>query len=360
MSESKSTTQRYFVIAAAVLVAGLCAACGYRVMHASAQSTDDAFVSADFTVVAPRVAGQISTLSVDDNQVVHKGQLLAQIDDRDYAAAVAAAQANVAAAQANIDNVSASIAQQQSLIDQAAAALTAARAGAVFADADFARYSDLAQHGAGSQQNAQQARSRSDTARADVSRSDAGLKAARQQVGVLMAQRERANAALQQAQAALDTARLNLSWTRIVAPIDGVVGQRAVRVGAYVTPGTPMLAVVPLQQAYVVANFQETQLTDVHPGQRVEVRVDTWPGVVLAGIVESFAPATGVTFAAIAPDNATGNFTKVVQRIPVKIVLHAGQATLEKLRVGMSVEATIHTDSTPEAHADKVGEVAAR
>jgi membrane fusion protein (multidrug efflux system) len=357
MSEPKSNTQRYLVITAAIVLAALCAACAYRVMQPAGQSTDDAYISADFTVVAPRVAGQISALSVDDNQVVRKGQLLAQIDDRDYAAAVAAAQANVAAAQATIDNVSASIVQQQSLIDQAAAALAAARAGAVFAHADYARYSDLAQHGAGSLQNAQQARSRTDTALADVSRNDAGLKAAKQQVAVLTTQRERAGAALAQAQAALDTARLNLSWTRIVAPIDGVVGQRAVRVGAYVTPGTPMLAVVPLQQAYVVANFQETQLIDVRPGQRAEVRVDTYPGVVLEGTVDSFAPATGVTFAAIAPDNATGNFTKVVQRIPVKIVLRAGQAPLEKLRVGMSVDATIRTDSTHAAHA---AEVAAR
>lgn len=359
-SKSRSNKTVYALGATALALLGLCAALayvGFGAFRPSAQSTDDAYVNADFTVVAPRVAGQISTLTVDDNQVVHKGQLLAQIDDRDYVAAVAAAQANVAAAQAAIDNVSASIVQQHASVDQAAATLSAAKANAVFARADSARYADLAQHGAGSTQNAQQARSRTDTALADVSRNEAALKAASQQIAVLATQRERAVATLRQAQAALDTARLNLSWTRIVAPIDGVVGQRAARVGAYVTPGTPLLAVVPLQQAYVVANFQETQLTDVRPGQLAEIRVDTYPGVVLRGRVDSFAPATGVTFAAIAPDNATGNFTKVVQRIPVKIALHGGQDALGKLRVGMSVEATIRTGGTQTA---PLAEVAAR
>ena len=357
MSESKPNKKKYLIGALAVVLIALCVTAAYAVLDTDGQSTDDAFVSADFTVVAPRVAGQIASLAVDDNELVHKGQLLARIDDRDYAAAVASAQANVAVAQASIDNASASIVQQQSLIDQAAAALAAAHAGYVFAGADDKRYADLAQHGAGSLQNAQQARSRTDTALAEVSRNEAGLKAAKQQVVVLTAQRTRAEATLQQAQAALDTARLNLSWTQIVAPIDGVVGQRAVRVGAYVTPGTPMLAVVPLQQAYVIANFQETQLTHVRPGQTAEIRVDTFPGRVWKGVVQSVAPATGVSFAAIAPDNATGNFTKVVQRIPVKILLRAGQASLDTLRVGMSVDATIRTGG---AQAATSSEVAAR
>lgn len=350
MSESKLNRKIYIGGALLIVSLGLLAGLawgglsgGLRPAGQGVQRTDDAFVSADFTVVAPRVTGQISALAVEDNQIVHQGQLLAQIDDRDYAAAAASAQANVGIAQASIDNVSASIVQQRSLIKQAEAALRAARANDVFAEADHDRYRDLAQHGAGSQQNAQQARSRADAAQADVLRNHAALDAAKEQIAVLETQRERGQAALQQAHAALDSARLNLSWTRVVAPIDGVVGQRAVRVGAYVTPGTPLLAVVPLQQAYVVANFQETQLTNVRAGQAAEIRVDTFPGVVLQGTVDSFAPATGVTFAAIAPDNATGNFTKVVQRIPVKIVLRAGQASLDKLRVGMSVDAAVRT-----------------
>jgi membrane fusion protein (multidrug efflux system) len=344
MSESHPKKKIYIAASVVVVLVGLSVAFAYFVRTSSGQATNDAFVSADFTVVAPRVAGQIGALTVEDNQVVRKGQLLAQIDDREYVAAVASAAADVSTTKATIDNVSASIVQQQSVIDQADASLTSAHAGYVFARADFGRYTDLAQHGAGSQQNAQQARAHIDTAQADVSRNEASLKAAKQQIAVLQTQRERAEATLQHAQAALDTARLNLSWTHIVAPIDGMVGQRAVRVGAYVTPGTPLLAVVPLQQAYVLANFQETQLTHVRTGQAADIRVDTYPGLVLHGTVDSLAPATGVTFAAIAPDNATGNFTKVVQRIPVKIVLQSGQDALDRLRVGMSVEATIHTD----------------
>ena len=354
MSESMSKRKLYVAVALTVLVLAAIAARLTSWWGGSAQTTDDAFVSADFTVVAPRVSGQITALSTEDNQVVHKGQLLAQIDSRDYAATVESAKANVSMAEAAIDHVSASLTQQQSVIDQAGAALAASRARYAFASSDFDRYSDLARQGAGSLQNAQLARSRIDTARADVSRSEASLTAAKQQVAVLQAERERAKATLQHDQAMLDNARLSLSWTRIEAPIDGMVGQRSVRVGAYVTPGTPLLAIVPLQQAYVIANFQETQLTDVRPGQAVDVRVDTWPGHVLHGTVDSFAPATGVTFAAIAPDNATGNFTKVVQRIPVKIVLRKGQEILTDLRVGMSVEATIRTQNSQASTGSKV------
>ncbi|NYE28963.1 membrane fusion protein (multidrug efflux system) [Rhodanobacter sp. K2T2] len=357
MFESIQKRKLYVAVAVAVLVLGASVVSAARVWATSGQMTNDAFVSADFTVVAPRVAGQVSGLDVEDNQIVHKGQLLAQIDDRDYAAAVASAEANVSMARAAIDNVSASIAQQQFVIDQASAALAGAHASYAFARADFDRYADLARQGAGSVQNAQQARSRIDSAQADVSRNEASLRAARQQVAVLHTERERAGATLQHALAMLDSARLNLSWTRIEAPIDGMVGQRLVRVGAYVTPGTPLLAVVPLQQAYVIANFQETQLTNVRPGQSADIRVDTWPSHLLHGTVSSFAPATGVTFAAIAPDNATGNFTKVVQRIPVKIMLRREQPMLDELRVGMSVEATIHTQ---DGEASAESRVAAR
>ncbi|PYE15734.1 HlyD family secretion protein [Paraburkholderia silvatlantica] len=343
MSESTRKRNVYLAAAAVLIVAAVSAAIAVLGRSSSSETTNDAYVTADYTVVAPRVAGQITELLVEDNQVVHQGQLLAQIDDRDYRAAVASAEANVAMAKAAIDNASTSIVQQQSVIDQANAALAAAHANYTFARADYSRYTDLASRGAGSVQNAQQAQSRIDTAQADVARNLATVKAARQQVAVLQSVRDRAQAALGQASAALDTARLNLSWTRIVAPVDGMVGRRSVRLGAYVTAGTPMLAVVPLQKAYVVANFQETQLTSVRRGQTADIHVDTFPGAVLHGTVDSLAPATGVTFAPIAPDNATGNFTKIVQRIPVKILLRPGQPELERLRVGMSVEATIRT-----------------
>jgi membrane fusion protein (multidrug efflux system) len=343
MSRLTYKTKIYVIAPAAVLLVGLSVAFASQGWHAVSQTTDDAFVSADFSVIAPRVEGQVASLAVEDNQVVRKGQLLLQVDESGYLAAVAAAEANVAAAKATIDNVAAALLQQQSVIEQADAAWRSAQANVVFAQADVDRYDDLASHGAGSRQNAQQARSRIDTARATLAREDAGRKAARQQVAILEAQREHGEAAQRQADAALVTARLHLAWTHIVAPIDGVVGQRAVRVGGYVTPGTPLLAIVPLEQAYVIANFQETQLTHVRPGQAVDIRVDSYPDRAWQGEVDSFAPATGVTFAAIAPDNATGNFTKVVQRIPVKIRLAKGQRGLDALRVGMSVDATIHT-----------------
>ncbi len=223
--------------------------------------------------------------------------------------------------------------------------MKAAQAEVGFADHEVTRYSRLAEQGAGTVQNAQQARSRVDQARARLANAQAALLATRKQVDILQAQVASADGQLKRAEAGVEKAELDLSYTRIVAPVDGMVGERALRVGAYVNPGARLLsvAVVPLQQAYVVGNFQETQLTHVQPGQAVRISVDTFSGETLHGRVESIAPATGVTFAAVKPDNATGNFTKVVQRIPVRIVFDDDQPLRERLRVGMSVEATIDT-----------------
>jgi len=343
MSESTRKRTLYIGAAAITLVLAFFTVVIVLRLPSSSQTTNDANVTADYTVVSPRVAGQIAALSVEDNQFVHQGQLLAQIDDRDYRAAVASAEANVAVAKAAIENASASIVQQQAVIEQASASLVSADANFTLARADYRRYADLASHGAASVQSAQQAQAHIESAQAEVARNRASVKAAQQQIAVLQSNRDRAQASLDQAQAALDAARLKLSWTQVVAPIDGMVGRRSVRLGAYVTAGTPLLAVVPLQSAYVVANFQETQLTSMRRGQESEIHVDTLPGVVLHGTVASLAPATGVTFSPIAPDNATGNFTKVVQRIPVKILLHPGQTDLDRLRAGMSVEVTVRT-----------------
>jgi len=309
------------------------------------QSTNDAFVSADFTLVVPRVAGFIKEVLVEDNQQVKAGQLLALIDDRDLRAAAQAADAETLVARAQLQNARATLERQTSVIAQAQASVVSAKAEMDFAAHELNRYNHLAGVGAGTVQNAQQARTRIDQATARLANVTAVLAAERKQVEILTAQRDAAEGGLKRAQAALEMASYELSYTRIVAPQDGMVGERAVRVGAYVTPGSKILAVVPLAQAYVVANFQETQLTDVKPGQGVQVRVDSLGSEVLNGRVESIAPATGVTFASVKPDNATGNFTKVVQRIPVKIVLEPGQALAERLRVGMSVEARIDTAS---------------
>ena len=310
---------------------------------ATRQTTNDAFVTADFTLVAPHVAGFIKEVLVEDNQQVKAGQLLALIDDRDLRAAAQAADAETLVAKAQLQNARATLERQSSVIAQAQASVVAAKAEMAFAEQELNRYNHLAGVGAGTVQNAQQARTRIDQATARLANATAVLAAERKQVDILTAQRDAAEGGLKRAQAALEMASYELSYTRIVAPLDGMVGERAVRVGAYVTPGSKLLAVVPLQQAYVVANFQETQLADMHAGQAVEVRVDSLDGEVLQGRVASLAPATGVTFAAVKPDNATGNFTKVVQRIPVKILLQPNQPQTERLRVGMSVQASVDT-----------------
>jgi membrane fusion protein (multidrug efflux system) len=339
-----TTHRKTALIVAALVVAGLAGVFGPMLLGSDTeQSTNDAYVSADYTVVAPKVAGFITQVLVEDNQQVKAGQVLALIDDRDYQAALAAAQAQLLVSTAQQHNARATLERQASLIAQAQAAVNADQAELAFANHELTRHSRLAEQGAGTVQNAQQARSRVDQASARLANSQAALAAARKQVDILSAQVDSAAGGLKHAQASLERAQLDLSYTRIVAPIDGMVGERAVRIGAYVNPGARLLSVVPLEHAYVVGNFQETQLTHVQPGQPVQIRVDTFADEYLHGRVESIAPATGVTFAAVKPDNATGNFTKVVQRIPVKIVFDADQPLLQRLRVGMSVVAKIDT-----------------
>lgn len=320
----------------------------WRVVFASGpeQSTNDAYVSADFTLIAPKVAGFIDEVLVEDNQPVKAGQLLARIDAQDYQASVMAAQAMVATAQAQQMNAQAMLERQRSLIEEAKATVDADLAQVEFAEHELQRYEHLAGQGAGTLQNSQQAKNRSQTARAQLAQHRAALEAARQQTRVLAAQHTAAEASVQHAQALQARAELELSYTQLVAPFDGVIGRRSVRKGAYVKPGDTLLAVVPVAKAYVVANFLEHQLTHMSPGQRVMVTVDTFPGEQLHGTVDSIAPATGVTFSAIAPDNATGNFTKVVQRIPVKITLDSDQPLIQQLRLGMSVDASVDTAST--------------
>ena len=340
MTNNRKTLLIGSVLAVAVL-AGLFGP--WLLGHDHEQRTNDAYVTADYTVVAPKVAGFIKEVLVQDNQQVKAGQLLALIDARDYQAALDAAQAQLLVAKAQSEDARATLERQGSVIDQAQAAVSAAQAEAAFASHEVARYSRLAEQGAGTVQNAQQARSRVDQAKARLANTQAALLAARKQVAILDAQVASAEGQFKRAEAGVERANLDLSYTRIVAPVDGMVGERALRVGAYVNPGARLLSVVPLDQAYVVGNFQETQLTHVQPGQPVSISVDTFSGETLHGHVESIAPATGVTFAAVKPDNATGNFTKVVQRIPVKIVFDADQPLRDRLRVGMSVEAVIDT-----------------
>jgi membrane fusion protein (multidrug efflux system) len=249
----------------------------------------------------------------------------------------------VNAAQAQINNLGANIERQRALIDQAGATIRASGASLSFAQANAQRYRNLSKAGAGTQEERQKAEAELQNWEAARDRDVAAQQATRKTLEVLQAQRDVAKADLAKAEAALQQANLNVSYTRIVAPQDGMVGQRSVRVGAYVAAGKPLMAVVPLHDAFVVANFRETQLAHMHTQQAVEVRVDSFPDQVFKAHIDSVAPATGLAFSAIAPDNATGNFTKVVQRIPVKIVFEADQPNLNHLRVGMSVLASVDT-----------------
>lgn len=312
------------------------------------QTTNDAYINADFTLVAPKISGFVDQILVEDNQQVKAGQVLARIDSKDYEADLAAANAAVAIAHANADDASAALVRQQALIAQAKSVVDGDISQVQFSRQELARYQNLAKQGAGTLQNYQLSQSRLQTALAKEAEHRAAIKAVTDQLNVITAQREAAMAEVLHAQAMQQRANLNLSYTTLIAPYDGTVGRRSVRVGAYVKPGDLLMAVVPLTQAYIVANFQESQLTHVHSGQSATVSVDTFPGVSFQGHVQSIAPATGVTFSAIAPDNATGNFTKVVQRIPVKIILDSQQPMVSQLRVGMSVEASINTDGKDE------------
>lgn len=317
---------------------------GHKILGTGAiQRTDDAYIRADSVLVSPRVPGQITEVFVQDNQPVKAGQLLAQIDDRDFLVAQAAASADVMAAQAQLQNLEASISRQSAVIDQAAATTRATAASLKFAQANAQRYLNLSNAGAGTQQERQKAEADLEAWRASRDRDEASRVAATKTRDVLKAQLETARAALAKDEAALKQADLNLSYTKILAPQDGMVGQRSVRVGAYISQGQPLMAIVPLHDAFVVANFRETQLAHMVMHQVVELSVDSIPNHRFKGRIASVAPASGLSFSQITPDNATGNFTKVVQRIPVKITFEENQPGLDRLRVGMSVVVSVNT-----------------
>ncbi|MDR5882058.1 HlyD family secretion protein [Caballeronia sp. LZ032] len=346
---------RLIVVAGLVVALLIVAWISFRLLaNPDVESTNDAYVQADFTLVAPRIPGQISEVLVNDNQTVKTGQVLVRIDDRDYRAALMSAEADVSAARAAVANFDAEIARQPSLVDQARATLRSDDAAIEFARANASRYRNLSDAGAGTTQEQQSSSSTLAQQLAQQAHDRAALKTTEQNLQVLRTQRDRAAGTQARAEAALEQAKLNLSYTEILAPVDGKIGRRSARVGAFVTPGAPVLAVVPLAQAYVVANFQENQIAKMRPGARARIRVDSFPGVVIRGRVDSLAPATGVSFAPIAPDNATGNFTKIVQRVPVKIIIDPGQEAASDLSVGLSVEAQVVTGRRSEAVAQGV------
>jgi membrane fusion protein (multidrug efflux system) len=313
-------------------------------------STDDAYVQADNTTVAPKVSGYLHQVLVRDNEPVKAGQVLARIDDRDFKVALDQAKADVAAAEATIASKQAQLDVQHAVIAAAKATIEVDSAAKTFTNQENKRYTDLAATGFGSVQNAQQAQSRNAGAEAAILRDTANLASAEKQVDLLKAEIAQAIAASTRASALQRQAELNLGYTTITAPIDGVVGNRTLRVGQFVQAGTQLMSVVPVEGAYVVANYKETQLTDVHEGQAVDIAIDMFPGKVVHGHVDSIAPASGQEFALLPPDNATGNFTKVVQRIPVRIALDAADSPRIELRPGMSVIPTIATRAPSPRH----------
>ena len=313
------------------------------------QTTNDAYVKAETTRLSSRVAGEVLIVAANDFQRVKAGDLLVQIDPADYEAQVAQAEAGVAGAQAALDNLANQVELQYATIAQAEAQQVSALAQEVETRQEQERQQSLTQTEAGTRQKLEQATAGYARAQADVRASRALIAAQRHQLEVLSGTKKQRAADLQGAKATLAAARLKLGYTKIVAPFDGVVGERQVQPGDYVNIGSNLINVVPLPSVYVIANYKETQLTRVRPGQPVDITVDTFSNEKLHGRVERVAPASGSQFALLPPDNATGNFTKVVQRIPVRIQLDKGQPLLERLLPGMSVETRIHTD---EAGAD--------
>jgi membrane fusion protein (multidrug efflux system) len=334
---------------ALALVLGIAAAAdfgyGYATTGRYLETTDDAYVKADSTIISPKVSGYIAQVQVGDNEKVKAGQLLARIDDRDFKAALDQAHADVNASEAAVRNLDAQISLQAPIIEQGTADVAAAEANLQFAQEEQARYDGLMKTGSGTIQRAQQTDAALREKAAQLQHGKSGLLAAQRKVDVLTTDRAKAVAQLDRSRAVEAQAALNLSYTQITAPVDGTVGARSLRVGQYVQAGTQLMAVVPLDAVYVVANFKETQLTHVRNGQPVEIEIDSFHGTKLRGHVDSLSPASGLEFALLPPDNATGNFTKIVQRVPVKIVLDDHTLT-GLLRPGMSAEPTINTKAT--------------
>lgn len=307
------------------------------------ETTEDAYLQADKVTVAPRIAGYVSEVLVSDNQTVKPGDVIARLDDREYRVMLKQAEADVEKSRAQILGTAAAILQQQAQVASSQAEVENTDAALDFAGKEYTRYQNLLQTGSGTAQRQQQADSDLRQKRAAHTKAIASLEAARKQVESLKALETSARATLEGSQAKVEQAKLNLTYTTISAPINGTVGDRSLRVGQFVSAGTGLLTVVPMgRDIYLVANFKETQTGQMVEGQRVSFTVDALGTHEFGGRIESFSPGTGAQFALLPPENATGNFTKVVQRVPVRIALDADDPLLARLRPGLSVEATVH------------------
>jgi membrane fusion protein, multidrug efflux system len=329
--------------AAALIVVAALATLGhqYWTVGRFTESTDDAYVGGDITVIAPKVSGFIARVEVSDNQTVHAGDILVKLDDRDYVAARARALASVAAQQASLGNLAATRHLQEAMIAQAEAGIIAADAQIDRTREDQSRYKHLQSLSAVSLQESQRADADFKDATAAGTKSRAALSAAQRQLDVIDSQTQQVQAALAQAVADRDLAELNLSYTEMRAPIDGTIGNRSARPGSYATIGAQLMSVVPARGLWVDANFKESQLARMRAGQPVSIEADVLPGRIFRGRVVSLAPATGAVFSVLPAENATGNFTKIVQRIPVRVALDGDASELGDLRPGLSVIAKV-------------------
>ena len=307
------------------------------------QTTDDAYVEGDITSMAPKVSAHVVQVAVADNQPVRAGDVLVRLDDRDFTARVAEARAVVAARRAALAQLDDKVAVQQATLTQAGASIASAQADLKRSRADLERAQRLVREDFVSRQRFDSQQAEASKAAASVTGSNAQALAARRQLAVLEADRDITKAQLEQAQAQLAQAENDLEATVIRAPVDGVIGNRVVRDGQYVRTGQHLLSVVPLATVWIDANFKETQIGAMHPGARVEIAVDAYPGVAVTGTVTGLSPASGAKFSLLPPENATGNFTKVVQRVPVRVALPADNPLAGRLRPGLSVVARVDT-----------------
>lgn len=312
------------------------------------ETTDNAYVRADITSVAPKVAGYVVGVDVADNETVETGDLLFRIDDKDYQARLAQAEANVASAHAALVNLEAEARLQEAMIAQSKAQLASALAAQTLATQNLERYRSLVRTNAVSQALFEQREAASAQADAAVSAARAAIQAQRRKLEVLAARREAAQATLSQAEAARTLAQIDLDNTTVRAPVDGVVGNRQVRVGRFITTGTSVLDIVPVRHVWIVANFKESQLEHVRVGQSVRVAIDAYPHAEVRGVVDSLSPGSGTSFSLIPADNATGNFVRVVQRVPVKIRLTSVPSEVH-LVPGLSARVAIRTAGEEES-----------
>jgi membrane fusion protein, multidrug efflux system len=358
----RSNLRKLLLGAVVALAVGTAGWFGYEYMAVGrfTVSTDDAYVQAYNTTLAAKVAGYLASVPVTDNTYVHAGDVIATIDDGDYRLAVDSARGKVATQEATIARMAHQIAAQEAAVTQARTQLVSAQAAATRAELELTRQNLLVARDASSRQLLEQAQANRDQAIAGVQGAQAAIDSAAANVEVLKGQRGEAISTLSELKTALAKAERDLTFTVIRAPLDGVIGNRAMQVGDYVQTGQRLASLVPLDEVYINANFKETQLAHLRPGQPVSIVVDALPEHTIQGTVESFSPASGSVFSLLPPDNATGNFTKIVQRLPVRIRVPAAVARAGLLRPGMSVVVSVNTKASAVAENSTPAQSAAR